>query len=87
MSGDGVERLDEVGPYEDPDLPFMNFECPECGFGLCEWTDCSECGWYDEDRWTATMQNYSECRVCEQTIGGGSLCDDCDQLEVSDGAS
>lgn len=72
-------RLDEVGPYEDPEYPFINFECPSCGFSLCEWTDCPECGWYDEDSWVATMAWYVDCAECEQTIQTAEvhLCDDC----------
>jgi len=77
-----VARLDEVGPYENDEYPFMNFECPNCGFSICEWTVCPNCRWYDEAIWEATMEKYTECRECGQTIGGGSLCDDCDNVEV-----
>lgn len=72
--------LDEVGPYDDPDYTAMNFECPECSAPICEWTQCHSCGWYDEARWERTMERYSECDDCGQTIpGGGSyLCDRCD---------
>lgn len=65
-----VDTLDPVGPYEDDGLPYMNFECPGCGFPLCEWTDCPECGWYDEAVWDATMADYQDCRVCRQTTAG-----------------
>lgn len=71
--------LTEAGPYEDPGLPYMNFECPDCGFSLCEWTVCPDCGWYDEDVWKETMEEYVECAACAQTIPESDvhLCDDC----------
>lgn len=79
----GTRRLDEVGPYEDPNFTEMNFECPNCGFSIAEWTDCPECGWYDAEVWEETLSHYTECRECGQTIGGGSICDDCDTVEVT----
>jgi len=30
------------------------YECPSCGFPICEWMDCPECGWYDEAAWERT---------------------------------
>lgn len=51
---DGSELV-EVGPYEDPDLPYINYECPDCGFAICEWTQCPDCGWYDGETWDATL--------------------------------
>jgi ribosomal protein L32 len=78
------QRLDEVSPYEDPEYPYMNFECPDCGFPLCEWTDCPNCGWYDGAVWEVTMDGYTDCRECGQTIGARNLCDACDRLEVSE---
>lgn len=77
----GIGRLDEVGPYEDDELKEMNFECPVCQLAIAEWTKCPGCHWYDGDVWEATMQHYSKCRECNQTIGGGSLCDGCDTVE------
>jgi DNA-directed RNA polymerase subunit RPC12/RpoP len=71
--------LEEVGPYKDDNYPYMNFECPQCGFSICEWTDCPECSWYDEDLWTATMAAYIDCMECGQTVPESAvyLCADC----------
>jgi hypothetical protein len=33
------------------------YDCPACGFPLCEWMDCPECGWYDESAWEQTLQD------------------------------
>lgn len=71
------EPLKEVGPYEDDDLPYMNFECPECGASFCEETVCPGCGWHDRERWDATMEHYSDCNQCQQTIRGEGLCEEC----------
>lgn len=73
--------LDEVGPYADADLPYMNFACPDCERSICEWTDCPECGWYDEAVWEQTMAAYQDCRECGQTVAG-AVCDDCDTVTV-----
>jgi len=31
------------------------YDCPDCGFPICEWMDCPECGWYDEAAWQRTL--------------------------------
>jgi hypothetical protein len=31
------------------------YDCPDCGFPLCEWMDCPECAWYDEAAWERTL--------------------------------
>lgn len=30
------------------------FECPSCGFPICEWCDCPECGWMNDEIWEVT---------------------------------
>ena len=35
---------------------YRTFQCPSCGFPVCEWTDCPECGWYNEEIWEVSEQ-------------------------------
>lgn len=78
--------LDEIGPYDSPDYDSMNFACPECGAAICEWTTCHNCGWYDSSQWERTMEHYSECNNCGQTIPGDEnyLCNNCDAAFLAD---
>lgn len=50
---DGSETHDD--PIEG-EVTRHYFECPDCEFPLCPWTDCPDCGWYDEDAWERTLE-------------------------------
>ena len=36
------------------------YHCPSCEFPISSWMDCPECGWYDSDVWTRTLQQEGE---------------------------
>jgi hypothetical protein len=78
----GYHRLDEVAADLDSRLSFLVFECPDCAGAIPEYGACSACGWCNEQAWQQTMNEYSSCKSCGQTIGSGYLCDGCNTLNT-----
>ena len=53
---EGCPELDEAEPkvWDDgSETPLWH--CPDCGLALCAESTCLECGWFDRDRWDATL--------------------------------
>jgi len=50
---DSPVKLREYEPLTEENS-IRTFECPVCGFPICEWCDCPECGWIDDEVWEAT---------------------------------
>jgi len=58
-----VSRLKPLSETNDSPVSvdgkeYRAFQCPSCGFPVCEWTDCPECGWYNEEIWEVSEQCY-----------------------------
>lgn len=53
---DGRDELREAEPkvWDDGSVTPM-WHCPDCDLGICAESVCPECGWFDADRWAATL--------------------------------
>jgi hypothetical protein len=72
--GNGIERphvsvdtldYDGSATHEDAiegEVTRHYYDCPNCDFPLCEWMDCPECSWYDEDVWEGTLSDGGDGR-------------------------
>lgn len=77
-AGGDVEVLEYLGPETQGNklvgkVTRHYYRCPVegCDARICEWMDCPECLWYDEDVWERSIEERKEPKGEQTTLTDG----------------